>query len=112
MRALRLSPGAPDAYMCMTHISSAHFCLGKFEEAAMWAQRSIDLEKGFLFNHMHLAVSCAHLGRLEEARAAIKSVLAIRPDYTVAMEIDDPMRFPERKKLWIDALRIAGMPEG
>ena len=111
-RALELSPGAPDAYMCMNHISSAHFCAGRFEEAAKWAQRSIDLEKGFLFSHLFLAVSNAHLGRLEAARAAMKSALAIRPDYTVAIEIDDPMRFPERKNPWIDGLRMAGMPEG
>ncbi|HET7716290.1 MAG TPA: winged helix-turn-helix domain-containing protein [Bauldia sp.] len=112
MRALQLSPGAPDAYMCMNHISSAHFSSGRFEEAAAWAQRSIDAEKGFLFSHIFLAVSNAHLGRIEEARAAMKAALAIRPDYTVALEIDDPMRFPERKKLMIDGLRMAGMPEG
>ena len=46
MRALRLSPGAPDNYSCLEHIASAHFSAGRFEEAAEWAQRSIDLEKG------------------------------------------------------------------
>jgi len=111
-RALRLSPGAPDAYMCMNHISSAHFSTGRFEEAAAWAQRSIDVEKNFVFSHLFLAASNAHLGRVDAARAAMKSALAIRPDYTVAMEINDPMRFPERKRPWIDGLRIAGMPEG
>jgi len=112
MRALQLSPGAPDAYMCLTHIATAHFAAGRFAQAAAWAQRSIDIENGFLFSHMFLACSLAHLGRIEEARAAMKSALALRPDYTLAMELDDPMRFPERKKLWIDGLRMAGMPEG
>jgi TolB-like protein/DNA-binding winged helix-turn-helix (wHTH) protein len=111
-RALELSPGAADAYMCMTHIASAHFSAGRFEEAAAWAQRSIDLESGFLFSHMFLAVSKAHLGRIEEARAAMNAVLAIRPDYTVNIELHDPMRFEDRKRPWIEGLRLAGMPEG
>ena len=48
MRALQLSPGAPDNYNCLEHIASAHFSAGRFEEAAEWAQRSIDLEKGLV----------------------------------------------------------------
>jgi TolB-like protein len=112
-RALHLSPGASDAYMCVCHISSAHFSAGRFEEGAQWAQRSIDLEKGFIYSHLFLACSLAHLGRIEEARAEMKVALALRPDFTVARETaDQAMRFPDRRKLWIDGLRLAGMPEG
>ena len=42
----------------------------------------------------------------------MKVALALQPDYTIAKERDDLLRFPERKKLWIDGLRMAGMPEG
>jgi TolB-like protein len=112
LRALELSPGAPDAYMCLTHIASAHFSAGRFEEAAEWAERSIDLEKGYVFSHLFLAASKAHLGQIEEARAAMKIALALRPDYTVAGKSSGPMRFPERRTIWIDGLRMAGMPEG
>jgi adenylate cyclase len=112
MRALRLSPGAPDNYSCLCHIASAHFSAGRFEEAAEWAQRSIDLEKAFVYSHLHVAVSKAHLGRNEEARAAMKVALALQPDLTIALENADPIRFPERRKLWIDGLRMAGMSEG
>jgi TolB-like protein/tetratricopeptide (TPR) repeat protein len=111
-RALELSPGAPDAYMCLNHISSAYFSSGRFEEAAHFAQRSIDLEKDFVFSHLFLAASCAHLGRIEEARAEMRIALALRPDYTVAFKKQPAMRFPERRKIWIDGLRKAGMPEG
>ena len=112
MRALQLSPGAPDNYSCLEHIASAHFSAGRFEEAAEWAQRSIDLEKGLVYSHLFLAASNAHLGRNEEARAAMKVALALRPDFTIARLSGDPMRFPERRKLWVDGLRMAGMPEG
>jgi tetratricopeptide (TPR) repeat protein len=111
-RALQLSPGAPDAYECITHIATAHFFAGRFEEAARWAQRSIELEKGFVFSHLRLAASHAHLGRVAEAQEEMKVALALRPDFTIASFRDAPVRDAKRKKLWIDGLRLAGMPEG
>jgi tetratricopeptide (TPR) repeat protein len=112
MRALQLSPGAPDAFACIGHIAEAHFSARRFEEAVEWAQRSIDIEKGFVFNRLFLAMSYAHLGRIEEARQEMKVVAALRPDFTIAYWRDDKLRSPERKKLWIDGMRLAGMPEG
>lgn len=110
-RALQLSPGAPDAYMCLNHISSAHFSAGRFEEAAHYAQLSIDLEKGFIFSHLFLAASRAYLGQRDAAQAAAKAALAVWPEFTVSREQNDPMRFADRKKLWIDGMRMAGLPE-
>jgi TolB-like protein len=110
-RALQLSPGAPDNYMCLTHIASAHFFAGRFEQAVEWAQRSIDLEKAFLYNRLFLAASNAQLGRIGDARAAMKFALALRPDFTIALAKSKPMRFPERGRLWIEGLRKAGLPE-
>jgi adenylate cyclase len=112
MRALRLSPGASDSYACLEHIASAHFFAGRFEEAAEWAQRSIDLEKGFAFSRLFLAASDAHLDRIEKAQATMKVARTLRPDLTLAEVENYPWRFPERRKLWIDGLRMAGMFEG
>ena len=111
MRAVELSPGAPDAYMCLNHIASACFSLRRFDEAAEWAQRSIAAERNFVFSHLFLAVSNAHLGRLDAARAAMKRVLEIRPDFTITIKSYPAMRFPERRALMIEGLRLAGMPE-
>lgn len=107
-----LSPGAPDAYECISHIAEAHFAAGQFQEAAEWAQSSIDLEKAFAPSRLMLAASLAHLGRIAEAREEMKVVLALRPDFTIADGREGLMRFPERLKLWIDGMRCAGMPEG
>lgn len=98
--------------MCMTHISSARLFSGHFPEAAEWARHSLDLEKEFVFSHMHLVISEAHLGNMAEARAAMKAALALRPDFNLVNQADDPLRFPDREKIWIDGCRLAGMPEG
>jgi tetratricopeptide (TPR) repeat protein len=112
MRSMQLSPGAPDNYSCLEHIAQAHYYAGRFTEGAEWAQRSIDLEKVFAFSYLVLAASNAHLGRSEEAQAAMKVALTLRPDFTIAKFSDFPMRFPERRKLFVEGLRMAGMPEG
>jgi TolB-like protein len=112
LRALQLSPGAPDNYMCITHIASAHFSAGRFEEAAQWAQRSIELEKRYVYSHLFLAASNAQLGRIEQARSSLNTAMALRPDFTITHMNRCPMRFPERRKLWLDGLRLAGMQEG
>ena len=85
MRALRLSPGAPDNYSCLEHIAAAHFSAGRFEEAADWAQRSIDLEKGLCRTAISTSRRAMRISvGNEEARAAMKVAMALRPDLTIA----------------------------
>jgi adenylate cyclase len=110
-RAIELSPGSSENYACLNHIASAHFCARRFAEAAQWAQRSIDLDKRYVFSHLFLAVSNAHLGRTEQARSSMCSALELRPDFTIASATKDLQWFPERMKLWMEGLRLAGMPE-
>jgi TolB-like protein/tetratricopeptide (TPR) repeat protein len=112
MRALQLSPGASDAFACICHIAEAHFAAGRFEEAAKWAHRSIDLEKDFVFSHFFLSLSLALVGEIKEARDEMKIVLALRPDFTIAGWQADPMRSPELRRLLVEGGRLAGMPEG
>jgi tetratricopeptide (TPR) repeat protein len=111
-RALQLSPGAPDAYMCLNHISSAHFCAGRFDEAVHNARLSIDFEKDFVFSHLFLAAGLAQLDRIEEAQAEMKLAMALRPDFTIAFMKAHRTRFQDRFTPFVDGLGMAGMPEG
>jgi len=113
MRSLQLSPGAPDAYACIELMASAQFHAGRFEEAAEWAQRAIDLENASVYSHLFLAATYVQLGRIEEAQAEMKLALALRPDFTIAfIKAHYPMRFQDRPTRFYDGLRMAGMPEG
>ena len=57
-------------------------------------------------------VALAHLGHLEEARAELSRMLAIDPKRTIAgfREYADFMA-PEVLELYVDGLRLAGLPE-
>lgn len=109
-RAIELSPVASDAYHSVSHIALAHLLAARFEEAAAWSQRSIEIERGFVISHLTLAAACAHLGRLEEARASMRHARELRPD-TISFWQDAAIRLPERLRVWVDGLRMAGMPE-
>jgi tetratricopeptide (TPR) repeat protein len=89
--------------------------LGSDEEAVAWERRSIDANRNFPLAHFYLAVALAHLGRLDEARAAVRSGLALDPTYTVGRwrsikMSDDPTFLAQRERL-PDGLRKAGVPE-
>jgi TolB-like protein len=110
-RALQLSPGAPLRYAYVTHIAAAHNAAGRHEEALAFAKRAVELEPNYLYGHVHLAVSYAQLGRIEEARQEVAEAVRIRPDVNMAIAMTDKMRTPERTAIWVDGLRKAGLPE-
>jgi hypothetical protein len=59
-----------------------------------------------------LAASLVGLGRVDEARAAIKEVLARKPDCTVAF-VSEIIKFPDGdiKNEYIGHLQLAGLPD-
>ena len=62
--------------------------------------------------HLVLAASCAHLGRLDEAQAAVKQSLKLNPKLTVTRL---PEFFPisnfKNLDAYLDGLRKAGLPD-
>jgi hypothetical protein len=65
--------------------------------------------------HFLLAGTYALLARLEEARAAARTGLALNPDFTVARcpasPSSDNARYAAAHELFADALRGSGVPE-
>jgi TolB-like protein/tetratricopeptide (TPR) repeat protein len=110
-RALSLSPGSPNRFAFVSHIGLAHSMAGRYAEAVEFGQRAVELEPNYFYGHLHLAISYAQIGRIEEARQEVAAARRIRPDITIASETNQGMRYPERHKLWLDGLRKAGVPE-
>ena len=66
--------------------------------------------------HFQLAAALAHLGQLNEARAATQAGLALNPTFTIARframpPSDNPTYLAQRER-FIDGMRKAGVPEG
>lgn len=110
-RALQLSPGAPLRYAYLTHMAAAHNAAGRYQEALDLAERVVELEPNYLYGHIHLAISYAQLGRIDEARREVAEAIRIRPDVNMAITMRDRIRPPERTAIWVEGLRKAGLPE-
>ncbi|HEY1780574.1 MAG TPA: adenylate/guanylate cyclase domain-containing protein [Roseiarcus sp.] len=116
-QALRLSPRDMAAYAWLTEVGVAKNHLGDCEQAVLWCRRAIEANRNYPEAHFHLASALARLGRLEEARSAVKAGLALNPSFTVSRArtnwtamSDDPAH-PVQLAPIFEALRKAGLPE-
>ena len=57
--------------------------LGSYEQAVAWFRRSIEANRNYPTAYFRLAAALAQLGRLDEARSAVKAGLALNPTFTI-----------------------------
>ena len=77
--ALRLSPRDTNSYNWIFIAGYAKILLGRDEEAVELFRRSIETNRNYHPAHFWLAAALAHLGHLDDARAATQSGLALFP---------------------------------
>jgi adenylate cyclase len=111
-KAMRLSPYDPVMFFFFLGMSIAHFALEEYEEAADWAQRSVQRGPADPAAYRYLAASYAHLDRIDEARGALREMFSLDPKFSldadrVILSTADPA-FVERL---FDGLRKAGLKE-
>jgi TolB-like protein len=81
-RALRVSPF--DTWIGYLAIAVAQFHSKNYNEAHEAARRAVEANPQFSVPHLLLAIALVRLGRLEEAKAAAQTVLALDPTLTMA----------------------------
>jgi TolB-like protein/class 3 adenylate cyclase len=115
--ALRLSPRDTSAFYWLMFVGMAKNLLGRYEEAVDWLRRSIEANRNNTPAYGLLAAALANLGRLEEARAAIRSATTNSPQLTLtrfgatlASFSDNPVFLAGVERI-VAGLRQAGLPE-
>ena len=115
--ALRLSPRDTMAYIWMTIAGLAKIHLGSWEQAVAWCRRAIEANRNYPRAYFQLAAALAQLGRLDEARSAVKAGLALNPTFTVSRarvtwtaRSDDPTYLAQLEPIF-EGMRKAGVPE-
>ena len=113
--ALRLSPRDSNAALWMIIAGMVKIYIGDDEEAVAWLRRAIETNRNFPIAHFSLGAALAQLGRLAEARPAVKSGLALDPTFTVARfrsggSSDNPIYLAQRERIYA-GMREAGVPE-
>ncbi len=108
--AMRLSPHHPNFALLLARVGLAHFAAERYEDAVEWSKRSI--RAGIPHAWATVAASYAHLGRLDDARAAVEQLTRHEPDYSVAdVELALSAMVPSLLERYLDGLRKAGLKE-
>jgi len=111
-KAARLSPYDPILSWWNIPRTNIAFGTGDYEGAVKWARKSIEVTPMSPAAWRLLAASLAHLGRLEEARAAKDQLLRIMPhDNLRLVRAPFSTADPVRMDRYVDGLRKAGVPE-
>ena len=106
--AMRLDPFHPDWFLWDAGI--IHYTARRYPAAIDAIERGREPDADTL---LFLAASYAQLGRLPEAQATVKRVLALDPNATVAKwAAQQPYKNPADLEHYKDGLRKAGLPPG
>ena len=113
--AIRLSPR--DKYLAAWLVIAgiAKLYLGSDDKAVTCFRRSIETNRNHPAAQYFLAGALALLGRLEEARSAVRAAMLLHPDFTISRfragaASDNPRYLAARERL-CDGMRTAGVPE-
>jgi TolB-like protein/tetratricopeptide (TPR) repeat protein len=108
-RATRLSPLDPLISDVQVATAHAHFFCGRYQEAASWAAKVVDLHSALY----HIAAAANALaGHMQEARKACERLRQLHPALRIAgvKQALGPYR-PEDLAKYEEGLRRAGLPE-
>jgi len=109
-QAIRLNP-FPEYYY-FTHLGRCYMHKGQYEEALTATKKAIHVLPDSLYNNMLLAAIYALLDRQEEASAAVKKVLEINPNFSIAIVLKAwAYKNKADLKLFADAMHKAGLPD-
>ena len=111
MRAMRLSPLDPFAYLASSQISAGHFFAGRYDEASSWAEKGLREQPNWAGSARMLAASNALAGRIDQAHKAVARLRQIDPTARVSAVGQRPYRRPEDLARYEEGLRKAGLPE-
>jgi adenylate cyclase len=108
-KAMRLSPYYPTFYL--SQLGRAYRMTGRYEEAIVEFKKLACRTPDSLYPYLGQALSYAHLGRMEEARAAVVRLLAAEPDYSLEVHKRTMRARGADLKRDLEFLREAGVPE-
>lgn len=110
--AIRLSPSDPNMGSFLVRLVDAHVLMRRHEEAIVWARKALQ-QPGFQWSrHAALLAALGHLGRTREAKAALKELLAKRPDFSRTFVRETHLFVePTGFAYYLEGLERAGVPD-
>jgi len=108
--ALRTSPRDPWVAFDFGGIAAVHYFAARYPEAIKWARQAAQVRSGLLTGQRFLCASLAQMGQIEEAKAAMRTLLQLQPNMSVRWVQALPYT-PGPMAHQLDGLRKAGLPD-
>jgi len=110
--AVRLSPLGLDAYFYRSALALAHYTSGNYADAVRWSRRALATNPSHSATLRILIASLAAHDRLDEARVAAASLLALQPQFSATrFGANYAYRDAKRSAAFAGHLRLAGLPD-
>jgi adenylate cyclase len=108
-RAIRLSPFDPMVFNSHVGIGSAHFIVGRYDEAVSWFEKACLASPKAIWIHRVLAPAYIYSGRQEQAEASVRKLRATYPDLTATAAAAAHVFEQEVLERIAEGLRRAGL---
>jgi adenylate cyclase len=110
-RAIRLSPFDPMNFNCFFGIRNAHFAAGRYEESLSWCRKGMLERPELVWPLRSMAASLALLGRIPEAREAVRQLRQEHPDISISKIVTITPHRGDYVRRYAEGLRRAGLSE-
>jgi adenylate cyclase len=108
--AQRLYPQDPEIHMSMAFLARAYLNARQYERSVEVAQKAVDRQPDSPHAHYILAMGLGHLGRRDEARAALDACERLHPGFATKRADWQPYPEPAKNEHLRDGLHKAGLP--
>lgn len=109
--AVRLSPQDPHRWAFSTYAAIASIFDHEFEKAVDWAKSSIQVPNSHYWANSALVSALGHLGKKEDAEAAVKDLLELKPNFTIEFARERLFYLKDKSQidLYVEGLSKAGL---
>lgn len=109
--AIKLSPHDPFRWAFYSYRALAHLFREEFEDAVLWARKSVQTPNSQYWARAHLVAAVGHLGDAEQAERATKDLLKVKPEFSVdfAKEHLFYLKRQDQLDMYLQGLRNAGL---
>jgi adenylate cyclase len=112
LRCVRLNPIDPLLGYAYCGLAFVHNLKGAYEQGAEYARLTAHNMPGWMFGWIHLAISSAYIGDVQEARAAVGRMLELTPSFSVKQyRVISSSKHDWMLEKAAHGLRLAGLPE-
>jgi TolB-like protein/DNA-binding response OmpR family regulator len=109
--AMRLSPHDPFRWAFYSYRSLAHLFRHEFEDAVLWARKSVQVPNAQYWPNAHLVAALGHLGDADQGVRALDDLKRVKPEFSLAFARKHLfyLKREDQLEIYITGLEKAGL---